>query len=97
MKNSQNASILLLSITAAILAAMLAGAWLDRPAQAGYASVSKGDYILQPYQWSDVIDLMCVIDVAAHKMNVYAPNNTTKALDIAQQVIDLDRVFAADN
>jgi hypothetical protein len=40
MKNPQNASIVLLSITAAILAVMLAGAWLDRPAAAGYASIS---------------------------------------------------------
>jgi hypothetical protein len=50
-----------------------------------------------PYQWGDTLDFMCVIDVAAHKMNVYVPNKTTKMLDIADKPIDLERVFAADN
>jgi len=96
MRNPQNVTIVLLTITAAILAAILAGAWSDRPAMAAYSSVSKGDYILVPYQWSDALDFMIVIDVAAHRMNVYVPNKTTKALDLGPQV-DLERVFSADN
>ena len=97
MKNPQNVTIVLLSITAAILAAVLAGAWFDKPADAAYASVSKGDYILTPYQWADQLDFMTVIDVATHTMNVYVPNKTTKALDLIDKPIDLERVFAADN
>ena len=95
MKNTQNTTIVLLTVTAAILGGIVAGTWLDRPAQAGYVSVSKGDYIMVPYQWSDSLDLICVIDVASRRMNVYAPNQNTKALDLLQQV-DLERTFATD-
>ena len=94
MKNPQNVTIVILSISAAILAGMLAGVSLDRTAQAGYASISKGDYIVVPYTWSSGLDLLCVIDVAGRKMNVYFPNQTTKALEPIQPTVDLERVFA---
>jgi hypothetical protein len=95
MKSPQNTVIIVLTVTAAILGGMFVGAWQDNKAQAAYTSVSKGDYIMFAYQWSDQFDLLCVIDVAAHKMKTYSVNKTTKALDVAPDV-DLDRVFAAD-
>jgi len=94
MKNPQNITIVLLAVTAAILGGVLVGTGLDRSAQAGYSGVSKGDYIMVPYTWSDQLDLMVVIDVAGRKMNVYFPNKTTKALDPIQPTIDLERTFA---
>jgi hypothetical protein len=93
MKNQQNTVIVVLIVTAAILAGMLVGVWQDK-AQAAYPSVSKGDYIMFACSWSDDYDLLCVIDVAAHKMKTYSINKTTKGLDVSPDV-DLERVFAA--
>jgi hypothetical protein len=93
MKNTQNATIVLLAASAAILAGLLIGAGGDRTAQAGYAGVSKGDYIMVPYMWNDGLDLLVVIDVASRKMNIYFPNNNTKALEPLQPTIDLERTF----
>ena len=96
MKNAQNITIVILAVSAAILAGMLVGAGLDRSAQAGYAGISKGDYIMVPYAWNDQLDLLAVIDVANRRMNVYFPNKTTKALEPIQPTVDLERVFSAD-
>ena len=95
MKNAQNITIVLLAVSAAILAGLLAGTvGLDRSAQAGNASNAKGDYIMVPYAWSDQLDLLVVVDVASRKMNVYFPNKTTKALEPIQPIVDLERTFA---
>ena len=95
MNNPQNVVILVLVVTAAILGGMLVGVWQDRSAQAAYPSVSKGDYIMIPYTWSDTMDLLCVIDVPSRKMKVYIPNKNTHAMDVAKEV-DLEREFAKD-
>lgn len=95
MKNPQNTAIIVLTVTAAILGGMFVGAWQDNKAQASYTSVSKGDYVMFTYQWSNNVDLLCIIDVAARKMKTYSINKATKSFDIAPDV-DLDRVFAAD-
>ena len=93
MNNPQNVAIVLLTVTAAILAGMLLGVWQDQSAQAAYPSVSKGDYIMVPYTWASSLDFLVVIDVSAQKMKLYTPNKTTKVLDISKD-IDLERVFA---
>lgn len=93
MKNTQNITLVLLCITAAVLAAMLIGAFSDRSAYAGDTAVSKGDYIMVPMMWTKNLDLLVVSDVATRKLIVYAYNRNTKSLDIADTV-DLTRVFA---
>jgi hypothetical protein len=95
MKNTQNITIVLLAVSATILAGLWVGTiGLDRSAQAGNTAISGGDYIMVPYTWSDQLDLMVVVDVAGRKMNVYFPNKTTKALDPIQPTVDLERTFA---
>lgn len=93
MNNASNVTIVLLGVTAAILAGLLVGAWQDRTAQAGYAPDSKGDYVAIPYTWNGDMDLLIVVDVASRKLNVYNPNLTTKGLDL-KQTVDIDRLFA---
>jgi hypothetical protein len=95
MNNPKNIVIVLLCVTAAIMAGMLVGLWHDSSAQAAYPEVAKGDYIMFPCSWSDDVDLLCVIDVATKKMKVYNINKTTHGMDVAPDV-DLKQVFAAD-
>ncbi|HUT57865.1 MAG TPA: hypothetical protein VNA25_08450 [Phycisphaerae bacterium] len=93
MKNTQNITLILLSITAAVLVAMLFGALNDREAYAGDAAASKGDYVMVPMMWSKNLDLLVVSDVSTRKIIVYAYNQNTKSMDIADTV-DMSRVFA---
>lgn len=93
MKNPQNTVIVLLIVTAAILAGMLVGVWQDK-AQAAYSSVSKGDYVMFTYAWQDDFDFLCIIDVATKKMKVYSINKVTKGWEVSPDV-DLERAFSA--
>jgi hypothetical protein len=94
MKNPQTIVIVCLAASAAILGGMLAGVSLSQAAQAGYSSVTYGDYIMVPYAWTDSLDLIVVIDVATRKMNIYVPNKQAKTLEPLQPTVDLERVFA---
>jgi hypothetical protein len=100
VKNTQTITLILLSVSAVILAGILVGTWQDsNVANAGYASVSKGDYIMVPYEWTDAIDLMIVIDVSTHKMNIYFYDTNKPGVDklgIQQPTIDLDKVFITE-
>ena len=93
MNNTQNITLILLSVTAAVLAAMLIGALNSRDAYAGDTADSKGDYVAVPMMWSKNLDLLVVSDVSTRKIIVYAYNQNTKSMDIADTV-DLSRVFA---
>ncbi|NLW85783.1 MAG: hypothetical protein GXY38_02815 [Planctomycetes bacterium] len=94
MNKPQNIAIVTLTISAVVLAAMLTASLLsNETAQAGYTSVSKGDYILVPYAWNDQRDAMCVIHIPTGKMIVYGLNVATNAIEVIDS-IEMEKTFS---
>jgi len=91
MKNSQNMTIVLLTITAVLLSVMLYQSYSDRTAYAE-PSVKQGDYVMGTGAWSASTDLLYVIDVASRQLNVYFANQNTSSLDLINSV-DLEKAF----
>ena len=92
MKNPQNITIALLAVAAMILAAVLVGSYTGDKAYADTMS-KQGDYIMTTFQFSDSRDLVTVVDMAARRMNTYAINVNSNAIDIADDTVDLERAF----
>lgn len=95
MNNTQNIAIVALTISAALLGGLFLGTLGDQKAQAGYASVTKADFIMVPYAWDGTTDLLCVIDIPTRKMNVYFYNANNKSTELINS-IELERAFSAD-
>lgn len=94
MKRTENMSIVVLAITAAILAGLLIGSFVSgSSAIAGESAVKDGDYIMSIGQYNNETDFLYVIDIAAEKLNVYYINLTTGAIALGDSV-DLKRAFA---
>ncbi len=95
MKNSQNITIVLLVLTAAILAAMLLV--MHTPTRAYAASPDRrGNYIMLSGQWSNSMDLLYVINIASKKLNVYFYNRNTNNIDLIDNA-DLAKLFPKVN
>lgn len=93
MKDSKDITILLLTITAVILGAMLISSLnLQNTAYAGNTSVRQGDYIMHINRISDSTDLLLITDIATRRMNVYEPNLSSRSIDLLDQV-NLERAF----
>ncbi len=92
MQKTQNITIVLLLMTAAILTSLLAGSWLyTEPAYASGTS-RAGDYIMANGTFDSDTDFIYVLDVANAKLNLYYPNINTKALTLGTSV-DLRSTF----
>jgi len=91
MKDMQNVTIVLLLITAVILAVVLIATYQTEPAYAD-TPTRGGDYILGTGAWSKSRDLVYVIDRATRTINVYAANINTNVIDLVDQQ-NLERVF----
>jgi len=92
MKN-QNIAILILCISAALLAALLIGSYTSRDAYAD-ASVKSSDFILGVAAVKDTQDMVTVIDVPAQRMLVYVPDKPTAPTRLdAGTGVDLRRQF----
>ncbi len=82
MNNTQNTTIVLLTVTAAILAAMLLPTLFDEGSVAyGDGSVRQGKYIMATGGYDKNIDLIYVINIETQKLVVYAPNRGRRTLD----------------
>ena len=92
MNNSTNTILVLLTITAAILAAILIGSYTAGPAY-GEVSLKGGDYVIGNMAFSGKRDIIYVIDVHERKMNTYVVNTRAQTLDIVDSKIDLERAF----
>ncbi len=93
MKDSKDITILLLTITAVILGAMLISSLNLQPtAYAGNTSVKQGDYIMQVNKISGSTDLLVITDIATRRMNVYQPNLSNRSIDLVDQV-NLEQAF----
>jgi len=82
VNNTQNTTIVLLSVTAAILAAMLIPTLMDQGSVAyGDSSVRQGKYIMATGGYDENIDLIYVVNIETQKLVVYAPNTGRRTLD----------------
>jgi hypothetical protein len=93
MNNNTNTIIVLLTITAAILGAILIGSYTAGPAYAE-ASVKGGDYLMGSIGFTTAQQLVYVIDMHENKLNTYALDKRSGAIrPVEQAPIDLDKVF----
>jgi hypothetical protein len=95
MQKTQNITIVMLLMTAAILTSLLAAGWLytEQPAYAGGVS-RAGDYIMASGQYDADTDFIYVLDMANAKLNVYYPDINTNQLKIGVTV-DVGAAFRA--
>ena len=94
MQKTQNITIVMLLMTAAILSSLLIAGWLyTEPAYASGVSRS-GDYIMTSGQYDADTDFIYVLDMANAKLNVYYPDINTNQLKIGVTV-DVGAVFRA--
>ncbi|MGC9455622.1 MAG: hypothetical protein ACP5HU_12280 [Phycisphaerae bacterium] len=93
MKNNQNITIVLLTISAAILSVMLVATMTQTSQEAqAAASVKQGDYIMVTGEISARYDALYAVDVLERRMNVYWVNPDNNRLEILATA-DLERAF----
>ena len=93
MKNTQNITICLLTVSAVILTAMLVGIYVNTSRQAdAHISVKQGQYIMCTGTWSRSYDLVYIINIATGGMNAYVYNKPTRRLQNLDKT-DLNAVF----
>jgi len=94
MKNTQNITIALLLVTAAVLGSLVVATYVNTssPAYADTA-VSKYNYIMCTGAWSQSQDFLYVINIGERKMNVYFLDQNRNALEVIGQA-DLRQAFA---
>jgi hypothetical protein len=94
MQKTQNITIVMLLMTAAILSSLLIAGWLyTEPAYASGVSRS-GDYMMASGQYDADTDFIYVLDMANAKLNVYYPDINTNQLKIGVTV-DVGAAFRA--
>ena len=82
MNNTQNTTIVLLLITAAILTAMLVSAYMETDSSAyADASVRQGKYIMATGAYNKDVDMIYIINIDTQKLCVYAPNSGKRTID----------------
>ena len=89
MKNDQNTVIVLLCISAAVLAGLLVGhALADAPALSpSFAVVRPANiYTICTGAWDKEIDILYVLDVNAQQLNAYVTNTKTEAIELFDSV-----------
>jgi hypothetical protein len=97
---SQNITIVLLLVTAALLTGILVSTFVgtSQPATASGNPVRGGDYIMCTAAFSGNIDNLWVIDAVAKKMTVYVfnPQSRPPEIDLIKGGgVDLEREFPA--
>ena len=93
MNDKQNTMIVLLLISAAMLASMLFVAHQTRqPAQAGNTATRAGDYIISPGSREEASDNLYVIDVRAQRLLVYVIRPGMTKME-AVDFVDLKKFF----
>jgi hypothetical protein len=84
MKSNQNIVIVLLFISAAVLAGFLiADVKADAPTTSGRYAVVRplGIYTMCTGAWDANIDILYVLDIHAQKLNAYVPNLTRDGIE----------------
>lgn len=93
MQKTQNITIVMLLLTAAVLSSLLVAGWLytEKSAYAGI-SASGGDYIISTGAFDGDKDFIYVLDIANAKLNLYAPDINTNQIVLGTS-IDLGAAF----
>jgi len=86
MQKTQNATIVMLLMTAAILTSLLVAGWLYTEPAYAVASSRAGDYLMVNGSYDSDTDFIYVLDVANAKLNLYYPNINTKQLTLGTSV-----------
>lgn len=96
MRDNQNMTIGILSITATILFVGLVVVLMlgNKPAMAIGETDRGGDYIMVTGQYTPNVELIYVTDAAAKKLNAYSYDTTQRQL-VLWNSQDLAKVFAA--
>ncbi|MCK4602405.1 MAG: hypothetical protein KAU28_08050 [Phycisphaerae bacterium] len=92
MRDTQNITIVLLLITAAVLAAVLVVARDTTSVAYADTSVRGGDYIMVTGAWSSTRDILYVVDAAEGKLIAYTANTNTNVLEPLDSR-DLEQLF----
>jgi hypothetical protein len=85
MKDTTNVTIVLLSVSACILAGMLILANVPQPAYA-VGSVRGGDYIMVNGSVSSGVDLLYIVDLGQQKLNVYVVDAVQNQIYLKDQL-----------
>lgn len=91
MKNTQNVTILLLTISAILLGSLLLALNHSQPAHAAMAQ-RRNEYIQVTGQYNSSTELLYVVDLSQQKMNVYFADEQKKTTTLLTQ-LDLKRAF----
>lgn len=92
MKDTQNITIGLLCVSAAILVTVLAFSYdADRASGAG-VSAAAGEYIMFTGEFSGSIDMLYVVDTTKRRMNTYRLDPMKNTI-VRTDTVDLGRAF----
>jgi len=89
MQSNQNTVIVLLLISAAVLAGLLVGhAFADSPTLSPSFAVVRPSsiYTMCTGAWDAEVDILYVLDVNAQKLNAYVTNTRTEAIELFDSV-----------
>jgi len=86
MKDTQNAVIAVLAVSATILAAVLGLMMYTGSAALADTPAAGGDYIIVTGAYSDSMDLIYVIDNQAQLLNVYRYNDNSNSVSRVEQL-----------
>ena len=93
MRDTQNITIGLLLVTAIVLAAMVAGTFMNAGGTAYAATpIKQNRYMIVTGALSSSIDFLYVLDIAAQRVNVYWIDKQNKAIQTIDSV-DLRQAF----
>jgi hypothetical protein len=93
MKN-QDLTIVLLTITAAILGVILVTSMTtDNQALAGGVSIKGAEWTVIPMQMSGARDLIVIIDSVAKKAQFYVPDDRSGKIEMLEGGLDLAKAF----
>ena len=93
MNNNANIILLLLAVTAGLLAFMAFNSWQVEKAYGETVRASSGDYIVVTGKRAESVDLLYVIDVAHKKLLVYDTDEVRLTTTIVDDRINLETVF----
>ena len=97
MRDSKNITIALLCITASLLTTAVLVINHAQPALAVTSESRAGDYVMVCGSISDVQDILYVVDTAAQRMNGYAVNRNSRAVELIPGcAVDLAAAFQTE-
>jgi hypothetical protein len=97
MKDTRNITIIVLSVTALVLLAMLVGNLMQTSPAYADGAVRSGDYIMVNGSIGQGSDLIYVVNVPARRMVVYFPTRqgNNRTIEIVDS-LDLDQLFKSN-